>query len=498
MTAPSRVRPAETGHSAFTRRTLVKGAAWATPVAAFSLSAPVMAASPGECDPAGTLYDSTGTGRLLSGSILAADLDAVASVNGATAEVDATTAPTDEETNPLSAGVLNAVQLNLTGLADTLSDLLNFNTDTGVLNQYGYANQDGTVRGASGAVTDNGSVRLEPSEGWPELASLDLRKVVERIGGSGTSDFLASVANAELSIGEVAGRTQFNSLCNPPADLERDYLVSYLKADVTSPTVGATVGTINGTLGGLTSGLVGTLNSLPLVKALLRVDSLSLSLDTAQVPAGTGRPVQLALSDPAVVTVDLAALLGGAYANTTASPWLNTLLANTRLFVDAPLPTDALAREVGTLVDAVLGAIRVDIRVLLGSVPVTITGSLADLISGNATVQPALPGVGSAILTLIGTTIRDAILAAGALTPLTGALNLLPQGLFTVLTEVVVLTINAQNGEPGAVPDDLAALPDGRFDVAALHIGAVDAGGLDLLDVYLGRGSGGENLVRSV
>ena len=96
MTAPSRVRPAEVGHSAFTRRSLVKGAAWATPVAAFSLSAPAMAASPGECDPAGTLYDSTGTGRLLSGSILSADLDAVASVNGATAEVDATTPPSDE------------------------------------------------------------------------------------------------------------------------------------------------------------------------------------------------------------------------------------------------------------------------------------------------------------------------------------------------------------------------------------------------------------------
>ncbi|MGO1198343.1 MAG: choice-of-anchor G family protein [Dermabacteraceae bacterium] len=458
-----------------------------------------MAASPGECDPAGTLYDSTGTGRLLSGSILSADLDAVASVNGATAEVDATTPPSDEETNPLSAGVLNAVQLNLTGLADTLSDLLNFNTDTGVLNQYGYANQDGTVRGASGAVADDGSIRLEPSDGWPELASLDLHTVVSQIGGSGTADLLSAVTDAELSIGAVAGRTQFSSLCNPPADLERDYLVSYLKAELTSPTVGATVGTINGTLSGLTSGLVNTLNSLTVVNALLRVDSLSLSLDTAELPAGAGRPVKLALSNPAVVTVDLGALLGGAYEGTTASPWLNSLAPNTRLFTDAPLPTDALAREVGTLVDAVLGAIRVDIRVrgLLGLIPVTITGSLADLVSGNATVQPSLLGLTSAILSVIGTTIRDAILAAGALTPLTGALNLLLQGLFTVLTEVVVLTINAQNGEPGAVPDDLAALLDGQFDVAALHIGAVDAGGIDLLDVYLGRGSGGENLVRS-
>ena len=159
MTAPSRVRPAEVGYSAFTRRTLVKGAAWATPVAAFSLSAPAIAAS-SSCLPAGTLFDATGTGRTLSGSILSADLDGLASVNGATAEVDATTAPADEETNPLSASALNAIQLNLTGLADTLSDLLNFNTTTGVLNQYGYANQDGTVRGASGAVADDGTIRL--------------------------------------------------------------------------------------------------------------------------------------------------------------------------------------------------------------------------------------------------------------------------------------------------------------------------------------------------
>ena len=80
MTAPSRVRPAETGHSAFTRRTLVKGAAWATPVAAFSLSAPAMAASPLNCMPAGTLFDAQSRARILSGTIGGADLDALAEV----------------------------------------------------------------------------------------------------------------------------------------------------------------------------------------------------------------------------------------------------------------------------------------------------------------------------------------------------------------------------------------------------------------------------------
>lgn len=353
------------------------------------------------------------------------------------------------------------------------------------------------MRGASGAVADDGTIRLEPEEGWPELARLDLHTVVSEIGGTATADLISSVTDAELSIGAVAGRTQFNSLCNPPTDLERTYLVSYLKADLTSPTVGATVATINGTLNGLTSGLVSTLNALGLLNAVLRVDSLSLSLDTAQLSTGNGRPVQLALSNPAAITVDLGALLGGAYEGTTASPWLNTLDANTRLFVDAPLPSDALAREVGTLVDAVLGAIRVNmqVRALLGIIPVTVTGNLSDLMNGRATVQPSLAGLTPALLTLIGTTIRDGIVNAGALTPLTSSLNLVLQGLFTVLTEVVVLTVNAQNQEAGSVPDDLAALPAGRYDVAALHIGAVDAG-MDLLDVFLGRGSGGENVVR--
>ncbi|WP_127097501.1 choice-of-anchor G family protein [Brachybacterium saurashtrense] len=489
----------DSSHGTFRRRTLVAGAAWSVPVVAFGTATPAMAASPGECDPEGTLYDATGTGKLLSGSIAGVDLDNVASVDGATASVDASTPAEAEATNPLQATVLNSIQLGLTGLADTLSDILDFNTDTGVLNQYGYAHEDGTVRGASGAVADNGTIRLEPGEGWPELATLQLSEVVEEIGGSAASDFLSLVADADLSIGAVAGRTAFNSLCNPPVDLERDYLVAYLKTILTSPTIGATVETVNATLDGLTSGLVDTLNDLPALGLLASVDSLSLSLDTAQTPAGTGRPVQIALENPATVTVDLGALLGGAYSGTTASPWLNSLAPNTRLFVDAPLPADAAAIQAGVLTEALLDAIRIDIQldVLLSLVDVTVTGSVGDLVSGEATVEPELLGLTSAILTSIGTVIREAILEAGALTPITSAVTALLQSLFTILEDVVVLTLNAQNQEPGAVPDDLAALPDGQYDVAALHIGALDAAGLDLLDVLLGRGSGGPNTVRA-
>lgn len=322
---------------------------------------------------------------------------------------------------------------------------------------------------------------------------------MEAVGGTAASTFLALVADADLSIGAVAGRTAFSSLCNPPTDIERDYLVAYLKANLTSPTIGGLVTTINTTLNGLTSGLVDTLNALPALGLLADVKSLSLSLDTEATPAGAGHPLQLTLGAPnAVVTVDLGALLGGAYSGTTASPWLNSLAPNTRLFVDADLPSTRLAEEIGVLVDAVLDSIRVDIKldVLLSLVDVTVTGSIADLVSGEATVQPALLGLSDAILTTIGTAIRTAVFDSVVATTLTEALNPLLQSLFTVLEDVVVLTINSQNQESGAMPDDFAALPEGQYDVAALHIGAVDALGLDLLDVFLGRGSGGPNTLR--
>lgn len=485
--------------TAIRRRALVAGAAWSVPVVAFGSAAPALAASPGECDPAGTLYDATATGKFLGGSILGVDLDGVVALNGATASVASGTPPTEEVTNPLSVTALNSINLGLTGVADTLSDILDFKTGTGVLNQYAFASEDGTVRGASGAVADNGSVRLEPAEGWSELATLDLRTVVSQLGGTGAANFVGLVADANLSIGAVAGRTQFNSLCNPPADLERDYLVSHLKANLTSPTIGGLVTTLNSSLSGLTSGLVTTLNAIPLLGAVASVRSLGLSVDTATTPAGSGRPLQLTLSQPATVTVDLGALLGGPYSGTTASPWLNSLAPNTRLFVEAPLPADALALEVGNLVEAVLGAIRIDIelRVLLGLGTVQVTGSLADLVSGQAVVNPALGGLTPALLTTIGTTIESAIINAGVLTPLTEALTTLLGSLFTILEEVVVLTINAQNQESGAVPDDLMGLEEGRYDVAALHIGAADLGQLDLLDLLLGRGSGGANTVRA-
>src|SRR5690606_7805738 len=83
----------------------------------------------------------------------------------------------------------------------------------------------------------------------------------------------------------------------------------------------------------------------------------------------------------------------------------------------------------------------------------------------------------------------------GPVQPALELVNDILSGLFTVLEEVAVITLNAQNApDNGSTPpDDFAALEPGRYDVAALHVGAADLGQLDLLDVFLARGSIGAN-----
>lgn len=479
------------------RRTLVAGAAWSVPVVALATATPAMAASPGECLPVGTLFNSKARGTMLSGTLAGLDLATIANLHDVTANEVAGGAAFDEQKDPLAVTALSGITVNLGGAAVLLTDILSglIDADAGVLNQYAYAHENGDVRGASGAVGDDGTLDTAPGDGWPELASLDLHRVLTHLTGNGVADLVDQVAGLDLSIGAVAGRSSFNSLCNPPEDLNRDYLIAYLKTILTSNTIGGLVDGINSAIAGLTGGLVGLINAIPLLGAVLTVDSLSLQLGTTPTPAGDGHPLQITLGEPATVTVDLGALLGGAYTG-TESPWLNSLPANTRLFVDAPLPTEQAATAVTTLIDAVLGAVQIDIRAraVLGILEVQITGSLADLLSGTATVQPALAGLTSALLQAIGGVIKDALLDDDVLAPLMTALNAVLSNLFTVLTEVIVLTVNAQNDADGAVPPQFQGLPMNQYDVAALHIGAVNF--LNLLNLYLARGSGGANTVR--
>lgn len=480
----------DTPRAGLSRRTLVHGAAWSVPVVTFATATPAMAASPiiPVCLPAGTLFNSQGRGKLLSGTILGANLDTAVEVEGVHAFVNPTTPDSITENNTLTVTALNTITLPLTAPSRSLTDILSWTTGgpaVGLLNQHAFAHENGDVRGASGAVADNGDLATAPGGGWPELASLDLKEVLTHATGPDVSGLVASVTNLNLSIGAVAGRTKFNSLCNPPTPLDRDHLVAGLKVVADSPIVSTLATALNTPLSGLTvdsAALLGLLGLDGLASVTITTNTTALL--AANIPAATGQPLAMNLGAGQVV-VDVAALLGGPYTGTT-SDWFNGLSPNTRLFTDAALPTGGVTALLDSWVDALIEVLKplITINIKLG-LATLLSVSLADLLTTNSLAGNV---VLIALETLLG--------SAGTLNAVFDGVNTLLSQLFTVLEEVLVITVNAQNGPDvgGTMPADFAALPVDQYDVAALHLGVV--GLANVLDLFLGRGSGGVNTVR--
>ena len=561
MTAPSRVRPAEAGHSAFTRRTLVKGAAWATPVAAFSLSAPAMAASSPCVD---LTYNSTSTGRLLSGSLLGTDLDNVVAVQGVTAlatepaaEGSTGGSEYDQRANPLNAGVLNAIDLELGGVAGLVSFLAAILTDqnVGTLNQFAFAHElagDAEVAevGASGAVADNGVINLDQGAGAPPaLGSLDLKSVLEQLtGNEDVATLVASVADLQLEVGAVAGRATSDRVCDPaepttrmaaPEEvITREHLLASLRLIVESDTVGGVLTALEETVEAVpisTEAIISLLSALlgplgPVADALLGLITgvtgldVEIGLDLSQVtdplPADPGSAIHAELG-AGRLTVDVASLLGGAYPG-GPSEWLNSLAANSRLFIDYPVPGDAVSNFLHDLTSELIAKVKelVTIRISAGSVTgigatgLLIEGSLADFLEGRGTVRLVALGIDlvgrlaqaavSGLLVSIGELVDgaiDGLLNQDGLVPgLLDGVNSLLASLFTVLEDVLQLTVNAQNApENGSNPptyyQDPINVEAGQYDVAALHLQAV--GALNVLDLSIARGSVGPNALRA-
>ncbi|MCT1431746.1 hypothetical protein M3G50_13460 [Brachybacterium muris] len=235
---------------------------------------------------------------------------------------------------------------------------------------------------------------------------------------------------------------------------------------------------------------------------------------TAQpIPQAGNAALQVDLGD-GTISVDVASLLGGAYTG-AISPFLNELAPNTRLFVDAPLPTDAVATLVNKLVEDLLERLKdlVTVTVRAGSVSglgatgLLIEGTLRDFLEGTATAEFSLAGVGidlgsllnpllGGIGELVESTLRTLLNDSGVLqTALTGVNGLL-SALFDVLRGVLALTVNAQNNATGTMPSYYGAItPERRYDVSALHLEVL--GMLNLLNLAVARGSVGQNEPRA-
>lgn len=536
--------------SGVSRRTVMKGAAWAVPALAVATAAPAYASSCVEEE-----YNALARGKMLSGGLFDINLDTLASVDGVIASAPTTVTETgfihagpaadpDVHANPVSVTALGAINVNATGLTTTVSQLLGIlaSADVGTLNQYGYAGSNGYSRGASGYVDDNGAVRVAPGGGYPQIATLNLKDFLTPLLGSPTTGFLANVTDLDLEVGAVVGRAILEELCTTVAQpdghyLTREYLVSYLRLVLTSPLVGGVVTAVSSGINNVnlavdTTALLNALGQIPLlgpvVTALLSLAVTQTVNVTANVgnavaaltgtPIGTGGAIVTDLNG-GTVTIDVATLLGSAFPG-GASAMANSLPANSTLFVDYPLPTSALSDNLALLQDEIISRIAPHVSVTIalsalgGLTAINVSGSLADLLAGTATISASLGGlpvgglglVTNVALETVGALVSGALLATGGvINNALVALNGLLASIFDALANILNITLNVQNlpaennapampnngavGDPSRWTSGGQALPSGRYDVAALGISAV--GLLNLLDLYIARGSVG-------
>ncbi|WP_146085513.1 choice-of-anchor G family protein [Rathayibacter sp. AY1C4] len=449
----------------FARRTVVAGAVWSVPAVMLAQSASAVSIS---CFPVGTVFQAVARGRLLSGFLGGVNLDTVAGVAGVTAIAPDQGNPA-VVTGGVNATVLNGIAVNATGLTGTLSSLLTLAAPAGVgtLNQYAEASTTGTVRGASGAITNAGQLALTPTSGsYPDFGTVNLQAILAAVGGPGLSDLLTNVAGLTLQIGAVTGRAALQSACVPGSDnLQRDYQITRLNLVLTSTALTALVTQV-------TTALT-TIGNIGLV-----------TVDTAAILAGNlpggGQPIQASLgTTPATLTIDLASLLGpapGQPGNTqfgSYSAFLNNLPPNSTLLVDSGLgvPAAALTAFTTSLVTVLTQRLRENIRIL--GIPLNGAGVLASVLT---LVLNVLNPLLAALPALVGAVVTTAI------TPV-----------FAALRDVIQIDVNAQNRSTNPTgPAALEALPVGRYDVAALYIRAV--GLVNLLDLFIARGSVGPNV----
>ncbi|PPF09904.1 choice-of-anchor G family protein [Rathayibacter sp. AY1A5] len=445
------------------------GAVWSVPAVMLAQSASAVSIS---CFPVGTVFQAVARGRLLSGFLGGVNLDNVAGVSGVTATAPASGPnPPDPVvvTGGVNATVLNGIAVNATGLTGTLSSLLTLAAPAGVgtLNQYAEASTTGTVRGASGAITNAGQLALTPTSGsYPDFGTVNLQAILAAVGGPGLSDLLTNVAGLTLQIGAVTGRAALQSACVPGSDnLQRDYQITRLNLVLTSTALTALVTQV-------TTALT-TIGNIGLV-----------TVDTAAILAGNlpggGQPIQASLgTTPATLTIDLASLLGpapGQPGNTqfgSYSAFLNNLPPNSTLLVDSGLgvPAAALTAFTTSLVTVLTQRLRENIRIL--GIPLNGAGVLASVLT---LVLNVLNPLLAALPALVGAVVTTAI------TPV-----------FAALRDVIQIDVNAQNRSTNPTgPAALEALPVGRYDGAALYIRAV--GLVNLLDLFIARGSVGPNV----
>jgi hypothetical protein len=400
-------------------------------------------------------FSSRAAGKLVGGQLLGLNLDSLVNLRGIEAQNTGTVVtanpappisqarPNDTFVNPLSVGLLNGMS-DSGGLNISVIDFdLPLATGTGLINQYAQASDSGMSVGAAGAVNDSGGLQLTPvapGSEPPNLGTVRLGQLLSSITGAGLGGGIANLADVQLRVGELSSIASLNS-CSAEwggsvyDSLARQYILSALDLDLTSPLVGTLVtgtqSTIN-SVDGLVEALAGdeglldnvTADVTALVGTLLQtlglgdisINNLAVTIPLAPVNAllddtisDTRGIVSINLS-AGTIGVDLAGLLGSVY----GTDGLNGLPPNTQLLINAAVlnaltvaVTEALTSWVSSLTAALSTALQnitvsaaVIVRLELGIVPlaeITLTipnTSLATLRTGAPLVVPTVSLLG--------------------------------------------------------------------------------------------------------
>ena len=475
-------------------------------------------------DPAG--LTSRATGRFLTGRLGSSSLDPVVGLqgvtvtnNGATATPTSGAVPsgTDAWGQPITASAIGGL------ISTQIGATLPLDFGTGTYNQYGQAHQTGISTGASGAVTNAGAVDTGAIAGGTAAKAGTLH--LSDLPGLGTT--LAGLQNVDLEIGAVAAtatldgcESSWDGTAPSAADIQRSYIVSELKAVLTSQAIAAltgsggvvptSVGLAQSTLTGLigasntqgtgetsvansalssltttVAGVVGSLNSGLLVLDIGNghVATAGLTMDVSAVNALlTGNlddgTVSVNLSTGRI-TVDMGNLVGG----------LNNKAPNTRLLTSANLNEvldrvedllQARLEQIDTALDTALAAatlsINLDVKVAATLLPVLpgsgigpvnalnvnlkYNGTLAQFAAGTEVIT------GPTVTVLSGTGIGDLLL-----NPLVGGLTAaLLTPLTTTVTPAVVTAVASGLTTPitGLISTNLSTLTTGLTNTITL------------------------------
>ena len=473
-----------------------------------------------------TDLSSRATSRFLYGTVGGLPLDSVAGVTGIVSTNNGTTQTPVAGTPgasaagtgyaaPLSASAINAAVLAGTSLSFPLT------WPTGVYQQYARALDTGLSNSASGAVSNSGAIDTGAPGLSPGVGSLSLTT----LPGIGTA--LGGLATVAVEVGAVASSASLDG-CSyawtggtpTPVQLNRQYLLSSLRVNATSPTVAAlftTAGSVtnlvradvtgefgtNLTSGeaetaisasglgalsasvttGLLSPLLNTLNgTLGLLGVSLGVNGSSPLQAASTIVSVDLAPVVTLLTSSyndgfvtvnlatGAITVDVAALSGG----------LNSRPANTELLTDAELVQ--VVNRVNAILEGRISAIRaalttalesatvsVDLTVALKagtvdvlSVRVGYAGTLQQFVDGTATT-PLVTVTGPQI-TVLGSGAVQTILNNVGITTLLGGIL----GTVSSVTTTVLDTAQAQAFDEllGTQLDSVLTAANGLEDAA--------------------------------